>query len=257
MATTSDTQIGDQDDAPMQITDTSITMTDGEAQFNIICRDAYGVTNVDSMWIGYYDYQWEEMFTDEGPCTLEDTDSGLAFSWIGINLPANGTKTFSVLFGMGAKNDAPVLNLDAIPTYVDLGQILYISGEVTDAENQDNTRLYYVLDDGEPVLFYTFENEPGAFEETLTLPSDEDFNGEHTIMFYAVDDGGALSGAKGQTFTVGSDTEEDDDVAVEEKDITPETGDNAPMGLWILAMLSLGGILLTSATNLLMRRDNM
>lgn len=251
IATTSDTQIGEQDDAPMEVTDSAIIMRDGDtAQFNIICRDAYGVTDVDGMWIGYYDYQWEEMFTDEGPCTLEYTDSGLAFSWIGIDLPANGTKTFSVLFGVGAANDAPVLTLNPISTNVTPGQELIISGKVTDTENSIDTKIYYVLDDGEPTLLYNFDEEPGTFIKKLVLPSDADFTGEHTIMFYAVDDNGALSTAVKKTISLDGEA----DVTLDD---TPETGDNTPMGLWILAMLSLGGILLTSATNLLMRRDNM
>lgn len=245
IATTSDTQIGNLDYAPMEITSSAIIMRDGDnAQFNIVCKDAYGVTDVDGMWIGYYDYQWSEMFSNEDPMTLTETDSGLAFSWTGINLPANGTKTFSVLFGVGAVNDAPDLGVGTLPTTVTPGQELTIYGEVSDTENTIDTKVYYILDDGEPVLLYSFDEEPGLFQKKVVLPTDANFTGEHILMFYAEDENGATSSTQKRTFTV----ETQSAAAVDEvaSEMSPVTGDESQLGLWILMLLAVAGIVYTT-----------
>jgi hypothetical protein len=238
IATTSDTEIGDEDDAPMAIIDEStINMRDGDvAQFNVICRNAYGVTDVDTMWIGYYSEQKDKMF-DNGPTTLEGTDSGLAFSWKDEPLPANGTKTFSVLYGVGSANDAPVLTLGDIPATVTPGQVLTISATVTDEENTTGTKVYYVLDNGEPVLFYTFEGAPGQFSKVLSLPTGDSFLGEHIIMFYAEDTGGALSRARNDELTANEAALDD----------SADTGDRSYMGFALMAaVIGMSGMAIVS-----------
>jgi hypothetical protein len=239
IATTSDTQIGEEDDAPIEIIDeASIVMSDGDvAQFNIICRNAYGVTDVDTMWIGDYEGQIAYMF-DNGPTTLEDgTDSGLAFSWKDETLPANGTKTFSVLFGVGGINVAPVLTLGDLPATVTPGQVLTITGTVSDEENTTGTKVYYVLDNGEPVLFFTFEGAPGQFSKVLTLPTGDSFLGEHIIMFYAEDTGGALSRARNDELTANEAALDD----------SADTRDRSYMGFALMAaVIGMSGMAIVS-----------
>jgi hypothetical protein len=252
LATTSDTQIGDADIAPIEIlNDSSIVMRDGDsAQFNIICRDAIGVTDVDSIWIGYYDEQYANMFND-GPEYYDEDDSGMAFSWKDRTLSANGSKTFSVLYSVGAVNSAPTLSLLPAASEVAIGQTMTIQGSVSDLENSSGTKVYYVLDGGAPTPLFTFASAPGSFSGSIVLPSSQDFIGEHIILFYAEDALGALSPtASASLKAIAAPVNETPPVA--EQTQTPDTGDTNMLPVFFLMLLggmgTIGGFFARNAS---------
>ena len=178
-------------------------MRDGStAQFNIVGKNAYGVTDVSTFWIGHYTGSYANMFNESGITSLSGTDSGLAYSWKDKVLGAGESMTLSVLFGVGPVNYAPVVAMDATPDELALGDDLDLTGNVTDSENTDGTKLYLVLDDGEPVLFHTFTGTPGAFDYTLELPDTVDFLGAHEITVFAEDRDGAISQSVVREFDV-------------------------------------------------------
>ncbi len=203
LGTCSDTQIGGNDYAPLEIIDNStLVMRDGgTAQFNIVGRNAYGVTDVSTFWIGHYSGQITNIFNN-GPTSLSGTDSGLAYSWKDIVIAPGETKTMAVLFGVGPVNYAPTVALGTVPSEIKLSEDLSLGGTVTDTENSTGTKLYYVLDEGTPVLFHTFADIPGAFNYTLDLPSTQSFLGAHKVTVFAEDSDGAISQSVVKDFTV-------------------------------------------------------
>lgn len=203
LGTCSDTYIGSNDYAPLEIIDNStLVMRDGStAQFNIVGRNAYGVTDVSTFWIGHYSGQIANLFNN-GPTSLSGTDSGLAYSWKDIVIAPGETKTMSVLFGVGPVNYAPIVALGTVPTEIKLSEDLSLGGTVTDLENSTGTKLYYVLDEGQPVLFHTFADVPGAFSYTLDLPSTQSFLGAHKVTVFAEDSDGAISQSIVKDFSV-------------------------------------------------------
>lgn len=226
----SDVMIGGNDYAPIySFSDWSgFYMTDGSAaQFNFIGKNAYGVTNVDTYWYGHYSGRLSNMFNQVSAPSLTGTDSGMAFSWKDRVIQPGAAQTFSVLIGIGAVNAAPGLSItNPETTFGDVtnGGSYEFAGAVTDAENTTGTKVYYAIDQGLPVLAYTFDSVPGSFTTDLNIPSDL-ATGAHTVTFYAQDSAGAISSSVTrslnvtQTFTVtwlnedGSVLETDTDVA--------------------------------------------
>jgi voltage-gated potassium channel Kch len=203
IGTCSDTMIGGNDYAPLEIVDNStLVMRDGAtAQFNIVGRNAYGVTDVSTFWMGGYGSRFDNLLND-GPTSLVGVDSGLAYSWKDKVLLPGATTTLSVLFGVGPVNYAPEVSLDTTPSQVELSDNMTLAGTVSDSENTTGTKLYYVLDSGEPVLFHTFTEAPGAFSYSLDLPETTDFLGEHKVIVFAEDTDGAISQSTERTFSV-------------------------------------------------------
>lgn len=75
IATHSDTQIGTNDSAQIQKTDKGIVMREGGAdgaQFNVITKNSYGVTDVDTLWFGLWYERNSQLFND----TPSSTSSG-------------------------------------------------------------------------------------------------------------------------------------------------------------------------------------
>lgn len=172
-----------------------MTGDDPAAQFNFIGKNAYGVTDVDTFWFGYYGDRNANQFNQVEADSLTDTDSGMAFSWKDEIIPVSGSQTFSVLIGVGSVNKAPTLAItDPEVTLVNVikGGNYNFSGTVSDEENSFGTEVYYAIDDGEPIKAFTFTEAPGNFDASITLPSDISL-GNHTLSFYAQDLDGAIS----------------------------------------------------------------
>ncbi len=203
IGTSADTQIGSNDAAPLEIVNNStLVMKDGStAQFNIVGRNAYGVTDVSTFWVGYLSELGANIFNN-GPTSYSGGDSGLSYSWKDKELLPEATTTLSVLFGVGPVNNAPEVSLDTTSSQVKLSDNMTLSGTVTDSENSTGTKLYYVLDSGEPVLIHTFAGIPGAFSNILDLPETNDFLGEHKVTVFAEDSDGAISQSIERNFTV-------------------------------------------------------
>ncbi|NCC86313.1 MAG: hypothetical protein EOM05_00390 [Clostridia bacterium] len=203
-----DVQIKNNDYAPITKFDdgSGFKMVEGDensAQFNFIGKNAYGVTDVDTFWYGYWQNVETNMFTQ----ITEDSysgDSGMAYSWKDRTIPANSTQKYSVLIGIGAVNAAPVVTIsNPAETFgaCVAGGTYAVTGSVSDVENTVGTQLFYSIDGNDAVLAHTFAGQPGAFTANVNIPSDCQ-DGAHSIVFFAQDCDGAVSSVTTRTFTV-------------------------------------------------------
>lgn len=96
----------------------------------------------------------------------------------------------------------PDLTITSTANTLMLQDPMLVRGTVYDSGSTSGVKLYYSLDQGSAVLFYTFETKPGPFEDEITLPTTADFVGDHTISFYAKDGDGSISQPVVQNFTV-------------------------------------------------------
>ncbi|SHI89583.1 InlB B-repeat-containing protein [Parasporobacterium paucivorans] len=203
----SDVKIGGNDYAPIYSFDdwSGFYMTDGNsAQFNFIGKNAYGVTDVDTYWYGVYWDNYPSTFTQVSSPSLTGTDSGMAFSWKDRIIAPGESMTLSVLMGVGNVNKAPSIAVTAPETSfgdVVKGGGYEFNGAVSDYENSVNSRIYYAIDEGEPVLAYTFDDAPGAFSAEMLVPS-EISTGTHTVTIYAQDSDGAISSSVSRDMNV-------------------------------------------------------
>ncbi|WP_242941677.1 InlB B-repeat-containing protein [Parasporobacterium paucivorans] len=175
-----------------------------DAQFNFIGKNAYGVTDVDTFWFGYYGDRLTNLFNQTSATSLTDTDSGFAFSWKDRTIPAGASQSFSILIGVGNVNSAPTIKVTTpLETFGNAvkGGTYSFSGTVSDTENTPGTNVYYAIDSNEPVLAYTFSGTPGEFNASILLPADISL-GQHTVNFYAQDSDGAISSVVARTILV-------------------------------------------------------
>ncbi|MDO5557518.1 MAG: LPXTG cell wall anchor domain-containing protein [Clostridia bacterium] len=195
IATHSDCKIGGEDRAPLQYDNGTIIMSDGTSQFNIVTANAYGVVDTSTVWLGSYTSRYANMF-ENSTASVSGMDSGLAFSWKDRVIPANSSKTFSVLFGVGLANKAPILTVSSATEKIRRGiegEVYNIVGTVTDYENSEGAKVYYSLDKGDPVECYTFTGAPGAFNINVSLNLTELSIGNHKMEFFVQDTDGAIS----------------------------------------------------------------
>lgn len=116
-----DVQIGNDDNAPIAkltvgedkkhvgLFMTSTQVLDQDSQGNyaslaFICQNNGMVTDVDTLWYGYYNYYSteENMFGGTVKDTeFTDEDSGMSYSWMNRTIGAGETKVYRVLFGIG------------------------------------------------------------------------------------------------------------------------------------------------------------
>ena len=113
-----DIKIGSDDDAPITALGTagnefgfmmdSGVESDKSAQFNFFGANRDGVTPVSGFWYGRYSVAEDNLFTKMATKNkLENTDSGCTWHW-DDTLEANGTKTFSILLGIGGEGSENV-----------------------------------------------------------------------------------------------------------------------------------------------------
>ncbi|NCC87285.1 MAG: hypothetical protein EOM05_05390 [Clostridia bacterium] len=175
----------------------------GLIQLNFVGKNACGVTDVDSFWFGSSGYYNDNLYSQVvGNSYLGE--SGIAYSWEKRNILANSTQSYSVLIGVGQLNSAPSLTIsNPSETFetLSLGETYTFSGIALDADNTSGTKIYYSIDEKEPVLAYTFEASPGDFTASVNIPSNLCI-GAHSIEFYAQDLSGAVSEVQTRTFTV-------------------------------------------------------
>lgn len=144
LAVHSDIQIGDNDDAAIEIicdnsgkaigfrmiddhkVDDKEDCTSSGAQLNLYFAGTGGVTNADTYWFGYYSHRQDNAFVTISDETvnsgnknkyekdengnyikLSNIDSGIAFSWQNIELAAGESKEFSWVINVGFEADPP------------------------------------------------------------------------------------------------------------------------------------------------------
>lgn len=144
LAVHSDIQIGDNDDAAIEViqnsdgkaigfkmiddhtTEKKEDCTSRGAQLNMYFAGTGGVTDADTYWFGFYGHRQDNAFKTISDATinsgyaanyekdengnyikLKDTDSGIAFSWQNIELAAGESKEFSWVINVGVEADPP------------------------------------------------------------------------------------------------------------------------------------------------------
>ena len=177
------------------------SMTDGTSYtFNFLGRNAYGVTDVDTYWFGPHGQQQTNLWNDQRPEKLENTDSGMAFSWKNRTITPNQTLKFSAVIGIGTLNSPPTITVtSSTKSQYTKNESLSISGKVNDVDSGDTVRVKYSFDDkGENFLnstYYTPNGTAKSYSGSITIPSNIT-RGNHTIKVWAVDSQNNMSEAK-------------------------------------------------------------
>ena len=100
------------------------------------------------------------------------------------------------------ENQKPVLTSDWNYTTVYFGQNYPFTINVTDYESTPNTLLYSYIDNAAPNQSYNFSVVPGTVNITLSPLKGVLSSGSHTLNYYAVDAGGAVSSVLVLPFTI-------------------------------------------------------
>lgn len=224
------------------------------AQFNLYFAEAGGVTAVSTYWFGYYSYKEDNAFKQIGVnSTTENdsgynsdytsysgSDSGLAFSWQGIELAAGESRTFSVILGVGEKSDPPQwgdypLQSGAATPVVALSvaenaAAFQVKAKVQDAVGQTDT-LYYSVET-EDGIYNGKSNEvlgsveaDGTMKEIANTISTTGYPaGTYTFRFWLSNTAGAASSAVSKTIKIGENGAVDaSSLDALGEDVTPET----------------------------------
>lgn len=231
-----DVKIGDNDRAAIEVIRngdgevTGLRMVDDDqsnpsygSQFNLYFADAGGVTDVSTYWFGYYNSRKSNVYNQlngdtestgnyakEGDAYtgFSGADSGIAFSWQGINLAPGASQTFSVILGVGEKSDPPAWDIPGdgispISLTLDAQQqnSVKVGAKVAHVEGQ-TMYLYYDVDGGasETLGAFTQDTDVDTIEETLNVSALGD--GEHTLRFWVVNSGGAQSDTVKKPITI-------------------------------------------------------
>lgn len=116
--------------------------------------------------------------------------------------PAESSAAGPVTMPFVPANQAPVVTSDWGYTTVYFGQDYPFTVTVTDRENTSGTRLYSYIDNAAPQIQWTFTNEPGTLNMSLSPLEGVLAAGSHTLNLYAVDAAGATSAVLSLPFTV-------------------------------------------------------
>lgn len=196
-----DVMIGNDDTAPIYPTSTGARMANSKgenSQFNMICKNAYGVNDVDTLWFGQYGQSYANVFGNSTTSALTGVDSGIAIGWKNRTIPAGETCTFSYLLGIGENAEPPQISgsINAVvhPQTVD------VSAQVKDAVNRTD-RLYYVLDrdtelETDPVVLDTHKFTANSFVEmkgVIQRPTSWQVGEVHTVSVWVMNEANAMS----------------------------------------------------------------
>ncbi|MDE6506507.1 MAG: hypothetical protein K2K71_04565, partial [Eubacterium sp.] len=213
-----DVQINSNDRAPIYPTGTGARMAESDtgSQFNIICKNAYGVTDVDVLWFGQYGDRTNHLWTGEQTTTtVSGIDSGISMGWNNRVIQPGQTKTFSYLLGIGKSANPPELGSE-ISAVVN-PQTVDVSASVKDVSGMTD-KLYYVLDmntedESEPGVLDTKAGN-GTFQDmggTIQRPSTWQAGEVHTVSVWVMNDANAMSSIKTVAIYI-EDNEEEGDV---------------------------------------------
>lgn len=204
LAVASDIQIGNDDMAPVTIEKingqrSSIKMKsrDGVNELNIHTRNFYGVTDVDTLWIGSQFERHGKYFEDSVEDYIPEwTDSGMAFSWKNINLKPQEEKTFSFIVKIGGANAAPNINSNNnLKDEFSPGETISLDGLLGDLDGDEITIKFAINDGPEQTINGSF-SPPGSnmipYTISFELPNDLT-PGNHNLKIWAVDSKGAIS----------------------------------------------------------------
>jgi hypothetical protein len=163
-----------------------------------LLRSSPIVTDVSSYWFGNPDdipaNYWNQTTSD----LFYGDDSGLVFSWQGINLAPLETVTKAVIvkFGLPDANKLNLtLNVTSVPSTLDIAETINLHGVVTSA-NLDATIWLLILLDSDLSKGWKWKTEEapgGPFALPFSPRSYGAGGGSHTFWIYAFDEEGTLS----------------------------------------------------------------
>lgn len=201
-----DVQIGNDDSAPITMFDdkTGFSMRNQytNSQFNFYAKDAYGVTNVDAFWYGYYNYAYQDVLRQVTETSYAG-DSGMTFAWKDRTIGAGKTQIFSVIVGIGPANKAPQLSNVTFTggTEVCPAQTIQISGLVADTDYMQGTKIFCSIEGQPESEIYAFPGSTvGNFNGTYVIPSLSP--GNYTLNVYAMDGAGGISNVETKNITI-------------------------------------------------------
>ncbi|MDE6412777.1 MAG: InlB B-repeat-containing protein, partial [Eubacterium sp.] len=199
-----DVQINSSDKAPIYPTGTGARMAEENAsgsQFNIICKNAYGVTDVDVLWFGKYNDRTNHLWNSEKTtATVSGIDSGISMGWNNRVVNPGQTRSFSYLLGVGKSANPPELGGEISATVKP--QTVDVSASVKDISGMVD-RLYYVLDMGtseetSPAVLDT-KNGNGSFQPmggVIQRPKSWQAGEVHTVSVWVMNNANAMSAIK-------------------------------------------------------------
>lgn len=231
LAVHSDIQIGDNDRAAIELIKdkngnyVGFKMIDNhtsecvskDARLNLYFAGVGGVVDADTYWFGYYGDRQDAAFKtisqdtvnssresnyekdeDGNYIKLNDTDSGIAFSWQNIELAAGETKEYSWVINVSLDANPPQWGNPDVRLYVaDNGEEdnseINVVASVNDEEEVID-RLYYSVDGG-PIVFVGGVITDGENDKKITGIIDTDgwADGNYNIDFWVVNNLGSVS----------------------------------------------------------------
>lgn len=131
------------------------------AQYNLYFAGTAGVTDVSTYWFGHYNSRESNCFNQVSASSVQGTDSGLAFSWQGINLQPGESRNYSFILGVGEAADAPKWETYPVTLSAEqVGMKLDVTSKVSDAPGVTDTLYYHYAPEGSPD--FTPETEIGS-----------------------------------------------------------------------------------------------
>ncbi|MDE6110444.1 MAG: hypothetical protein K2F65_00875, partial [Eubacterium sp.] len=203
IANHTDVMIGSNDKATIESTGTGALMseaTGNNSQFNMICKNAYGVTDVDTLWYGHYNSRQSNLWSTSVTAPLTNTDSGIAISWHDRVINPGQTRSYSYLLGVGKSANPPEISGEI--SAVVKPQTVDVSANVKDVTGMVD-RLYYVLDMGtsdetDPAVLDT-KNGNGSFQSmggSIARPKSWQAGEVHTVSVWVMNNANAMSPIK-------------------------------------------------------------
>lgn len=212
LATTSDVQIDGDDKATIHRLEdksgiqlwTDKGKTGKPVQFILYAKDIEEVTDVDTLWLGYWNqgnYFINMFYENSEQDKIEGYDSAMAFSWTNKTIDSGETQTYSVLMEVGeinVPNTGITLDNNTKFYYTDVK----INGTVIDKDLKDNITIHYTVDGTEytlPAMATT--GTVKDFQLDLTSLNLE-AGTEHNLKVWATDSLGFESNVEERKFTV-------------------------------------------------------
>lgn len=262
LAVHSDIQIGDNDDASIEVIRDSngkavgFKMVDDHgdqeqscisrgAQLNLYFAGAGGVTDADTYWFGYYGDREDGAFVtisdetvrssyidkyekdeNENYIKLNNTDSGIAFSWQNIELTAGESKEFSWVINVGFEAEPPkwgdpAVSLTVTTDAAQNNRNINVAAKVKD-EVGITDKLYCSVNEGAGVLLGGVIAD-GVSEKSITgvIDTSSWTDGTYDLDFWVVNSKGAVSEKVRRTIAI-----EDGEVMGDITVLNPELSHN-------------------------------
>lgn len=174
LGTYADIQIGDNDNATIKVSkkedgraigvkmiDTHNSCISQNAQYNLYFAGTAGVTDANTHWFGEFYLRENNCFNKTSVDSVGGMDTGLAFSWQGINLQPGESRNYSFILGVGEAADAPKWETYPVTLSAEqVGMKLDVTSKVSDAPGVTDTLYYHYAPEGSPD--FTPETEIGS-----------------------------------------------------------------------------------------------